>query len=370
MSMTCKLSMRFGNNFYLRICCLRSMIYDYHTLLRFLKARKFDVEKATQMWANMLKWRKEFGTDTIMDDFDFKEMNKVVQYYSQGYHGVDREGRPVNIEILGSVDPQKLMQVTTMERYLKYHVQEFERSFAIKFPACSIAAKRHIDSSITILGVQGVGFKNLTKPARDLIIQLQKSDGDNYPETLCQMFFINAGPGFKMLWNAVVGNKYRSKSKLLYIIDSSELPEFFGGTCTCVDKEGCMRSDKGPWKDPNILKLVLSGEAQCSRQVVTITGTDGQIIACDEPHNPGMLRTAESGSEVEEICSPELTRRYSSPPPNLPPVSEEAKHARKQNATGPMDLAEDVPMVDKAVDAEWTEQMPLNNTTCRGPLLA
>ncbi|XP_071918590.1 phosphatidylinositol/phosphatidylcholine transfer protein SFH9-like isoform X2 [Coffea arabica] len=263
---------------------------DYHTMLRFLRARKFDVDKTVQMWLDMLNWRKENGVDTIIKDFVYNEYEDVQRYYPHGYHGVDKQGRPVYIERLGKVEPSKLMGVTTTDRFLKYHIQGFERIFAEKFPACSISARRHIDSTTTILDVHGLNWMSFGKIAHDLVMRIQKIDGDNYPETLHQMFIVNAGSGFKLLWNTVksfldprttskihvLGNKFQSR--LLEVIDASQLPDFLGGACSCVNEGGCLRSDRGPWNDPELMKLVFALHAKEATYLWKSTG----LSDCDD----------------------------------------------------------------------------------------
>nr|GMD57925.1 phosphatidylinositol/phosphatidylcholine transfer protein SFH13 [Ipomoea batatas] len=313
---------------------------DYHTLLRFLKARDFSIDKTIHMWEEMLNWRKEYGTDAILEDFDFHELEEVLQYYPQGYHGVDREGRPIYIERLGQAHPSKLVRITTIERYLKYHVQEFERAIQEKFPACSIAAKKRISSTTTILDVQGLGMKNFTKTAASLLAAVTKIDNNYYPETLHQMFIVNAGSGFKkMLWPAAqkfldaktIGKiqvlESKSMGKLLEVIDPSQLPDFLGGSCTCPIEGGCLRSNKGPWGDPDIMKLVNNAEATLVRQVTRVRSNqqniDSYVQLCPLKGRISDKSRIESLSDIDDPYA--LCEQSSSTCSRLAPVLEEAR---------------------------------------------
>nr|GEV56893.1 hypothetical protein [Tanacetum cinerariifolium] len=111
-----------------------------------------------------------------------------------------------NVEILATNDATKLMQATTLERYLKYLVMEFKRTFIDKFPACLIFAKKHIDQSTTILDVSGVdmalGFcgtqlnPSLTQRLHLILIELPEFLGGTYTysdvacDLIKQRFFV------------------------------------------------------------------------------------------------------------------------------------------------------------------------------------
>ncbi|KAI7756951.1 hypothetical protein M8C21_009995 [Ambrosia artemisiifolia] len=307
---------------------------EYHTLLRFLKARDFHIERTIRMWEDMLNWRKEYGTDSILEDYEFEELEEVLQHYPHGYHGVDREGRPVYIERLGKAHPSRLMRITNIERYLKYHVQEFERAFCEKFPACSIAAKKQICSTTTILDVQGLGLKNFTPSAASILGAMAKVDNNYYPETLHRMFVVNAGSTFKRyIWPAA--QKFldpktiakihvlepKSLGKLLEAIDPSQLPDFLGGSCSCPVEGGCLRSNMGPWNDPEIMKVVNNAEATFVRQITSVSSDQHKVDSYVQGRRSD-ASTIESGSDFEEnLCS--LTTPTSSMNPKLESVCEE-----------------------------------------------
>lgn len=75
--------------------------YDRHELLRFLKARDFDLHKSKKMFLDMMKWRRDSQVDEIYENFKFTERKCFLEAYPQGYHGVCHRGQPIYIQHLG-----------------------------------------------------------------------------------------------------------------------------------------------------------------------------------------------------------------------------------------------------------------------------
>ncbi|KAJ7352570.1 CRAL-TRIO domain-containing protein [Mycena albidolilacea] len=225
-------------------------------LLKYLRARKFDVPKAKEMFLNTEKWRKEFGVDDIVKNFDFPEHREVDKYYPQYYHKNDKDGRPVYIERLGQLDLKALYAATTQERQLKRFVLEYEKFISERLPACSAAAGHPVETSCTIMDLHNVSLSNFYR-VKDYVMQASRIGQDHYPECMGKFYIINAPFMFSTVWSFIkpwldevtvakidiIGSGY--KDKLLAQISADNLPKEFGGNCSCPG--GCSLSDAGPW---------------------------------------------------------------------------------------------------------------------------
>src|SRR5947209_205148 len=128
--------------------------HDNACLLRFLRARKFDLVKAKKMFIDCENWRKDFGVDELVRTFDYKEREEVMKHYPRYYHKTDKDGRPIYVEEIGKVDIKSLYKVTTVERQIQNLVVEYEKLADIRLPACSLKYDKLIETTCTILDLK------------------------------------------------------------------------------------------------------------------------------------------------------------------------------------------------------------------------
>ncbi|OSX59816.1 hypothetical protein POSPLADRAFT_1059109 [Postia placenta MAD-698-R-SB12] len=239
---------------------------DDAILLRFLRARQFDLKTATTMWANCQHWRKTVegvGIDELyrnLDPYDYPEREKVFQCWPLWFHKTDKKGRPLNIHHFGGINMPELYKHITPERFWRTIVVNAESLTREVLPASARAANRQIDGTFVIVDLKGFGlsqFWQMKNLARD---SFQISQ-DYFPETMAQLAIINAPSSFTTIWGfikpwlaketlskiAILGTDY--KDVLLEQIDAENLPESLGGTCTCAEVGGCRLSNAGPWME-------------------------------------------------------------------------------------------------------------------------
>jgi len=232
--------------------------YDDAYLLRFLRARKFDLTKALQMWSNFIKWRQENNIDEI-DQFAFTELEEVKKHYPHSYFRTDRKGRPIYIERVGQLKLQNLFKVTTQDRLVKYYCQSYERLLKDIFPGCSKAAGQPVAQTCTILDLKGGSMSMMSSQVYNFVQLASKLGQDYYPEILGQMFIVNAPMLFTGVWAVIkpwIDEKTRNKIKILgskyekelfEVIDPQNLPDFLGGKVPATEYGTNLDNEQGPW---------------------------------------------------------------------------------------------------------------------------
>ena len=230
--------------------------FDDWYLLRFCRARKFDLPKVILMFTNFINWRKEKDIDNGMEKNFTAIYDTAKKEWEHGYYGVSRDGFPVYIERYANTDIDYILKTFSEEQLKAYFSNTFETMLHCIWPECSKAAGRRIDRNITILDVKGFGVMRMTKSDTRAFLNMATTVAqDFYPECQGKMFIVNTGWSFSALWAivkiwldektkkkiSVLGSSYMKE--ITKYVDASQLPQSLGG-----DNPNLICDPVGPWK--------------------------------------------------------------------------------------------------------------------------
>lgn len=222
---------------------------DAH-ILRFLRARDFNLDKARDMLVHSLAWRKLHSIDRLLETYQPGDV--MHQYYCGGWHYNDKDGRPLYVLKLGQMDVKGLTKAVGEEMLLKHVLYVNEEGLR----RAGDATRRRgfpVSACTCIVDLDGLSMRHLWRPGIRALLRIIEMVEANYPETMGRLLIVRAPRVFPVLWTLVSpfidentrqkfmiygGNDYQGAGGLIEFIDKKYIPDFLGGDCFCDVPEG------------------------------------------------------------------------------------------------------------------------------------
>ncbi|KAM9734354.1 SEC14-like protein 2 [Menidia menidia] len=258
-----------------------------HYLLRWLRARSFNVQKAEVMIRKHVEFRKQMKVDTIISDWTPPEV--IERYVSGGMCGYDREGSPVWYDVIGPLDPKGLLMSASKQDFLRAKVRHTEL-LRRECHKQSEKLGKNIESITLIYDCEGLGLKHIWKPAVEAYGEILTMFEDNYPEGLKRVFLIKAPRMFPMAYNLIkhfLCEETRRKiivlgagwqEELRRHISPQQLPVAYGGALTDPDGDPrCRTKINYGGTVPRSYYVQESVKVQYDRSVTVSRGSSVQL---------------------------------------------------------------------------------------------
>ncbi|KAG1822610.1 CRAL/TRIO domain-containing protein [Suillus subaureus] len=217
--------------------------HDDITLLRFLRARRYDVDKAQKQFSDTEAWRKHHNVDELFRTFETNEMESARRFYPRWTGRRDKTGLPVYVYRLASLDAplRKELESVPSERRYQRIIALYESMTRFVLPLCShLAAPTPVSSVTTIIDLEQVSLSAMWSLRSHLQVASTMATA-NYPETLSTIAIVNSPSFFPTIWNWIktwfdegTRNKIHILGKdpgrtLRLLIDERDLPQSYGG---------------------------------------------------------------------------------------------------------------------------------------------
>lgn len=181
-------------------------------VLRWLRARKWNIVSATQMLIETLEWRHRWGVRQLLMNGE-KDLNEKECLSCKTYHlGKDKQGRPVTY-VHASEHIRGLFPLQDTEKYIVL-IMETGRYL----PATGI------EEGTVVLDMGNVTLKNLDYQHIKFMINTMQN---SYPECLGNALIVNAPWTFNTVWSVI--KPWLDpvvEAKIKFIKSSKDLTEF------------------------------------------------------------------------------------------------------------------------------------------------
>ncbi|PWN36506.1 CRAL/TRIO domain-containing protein [Meira miltonrushii] len=263
-------------------CSSNETWFDEVTLLRFLRARKFDVEKAIEQFSATDSWRKEINLEHLFRTCSAEELAQSRRHYPRFLGRRDKHGRPIFVLRPGSLDSERQKEMFSIppKRQFERIAILTELMVRLWLPMASfLLAKEHpVKEDIVDLGGASLG---MMWTLRNHLKQASVLNSAHYPETLGTLALVNVPTFFTTLWGwiqkwfdegtrnkmFIVDANQLKQGKLHDIIHPFDLPKVYGGELEwqyedepSIEQEiasllGAKEAPDGPaeWKDGQLI---------------------------------------------------------------------------------------------------------------------
>ncbi|KAH7925871.1 CRAL/TRIO domain-containing protein [Leucogyrophana mollusca] len=234
--------------------------HDDATILRFLRARRFEPDKAQKQFADAEAWRDQHKVPELFKTFDTDEMESSRRFYPRWTGRRDKQGLPIYVYRLASLDGavRKELDGVLPERRYQRIIALYEAMTRFVLPLCTYlphpSPETPISSVTTIIDLEQVSLTSMWS-LRSHLQQASTMATANYPETLNTIAIVNSPSFFPTIWSWIKNwfdegtrNKIHILGKdpgstLRSLIDAKDLPQQYGGGLQWVFEDGPLLDD-------------------------------------------------------------------------------------------------------------------------------
>uniref|UniRef100_A0A147BJY7 Putative phosphatidylinositol transfer protein sec14 n=1 Tax=Ixodes ricinus TaxID=34613 RepID=A0A147BJY7_IXORI len=209
-------------------------------LLRWLRAREFDVAKAEKLFRENSIWRNKNGIDSLVETYQCPDVLK--RYFPGGMCNHDKEGRPLWIMPTGNGDFKGMLQCVSVEAMVKHVTYQVEL-IAAEMKKQTEKLGKLVDTFTVVVDYENFSLKQIyclqvIEVTRRLLVLYE----NHYPEMLERCIIINAPSFFPVFWRLIrpflterTANKmeiFKSEGwqpVILKHVDPPHLPVHWGG---------------------------------------------------------------------------------------------------------------------------------------------